>query len=45
MRTSLNEKIEELTNLKTNSASLKELVPQLDWDIVFESRIEQPLSM
>ena len=41
IRTNLNEKIEELTNLKTNSASLKELVPQLDWDIVFESRIQE----
>ncbi|SVC75721.1 uncharacterized protein METZ01_LOCUS328575, partial [marine metagenome] len=41
MRTSLNEKIQELTNLKTNSASLKELAPQLNWDIVFESRIQE----
>ena len=41
MRTSLNEKIKELTNLKTYSASLKELVPQLNWDIVFESRIQE----
>ena len=41
MRTSLNEKIQELTNIKTNSVSLKELVPQLNWDIVFESRIQE----
>ena len=41
MRTSLNEKIKELTNLKTYSASLKELVPKLNWDIVFESRIQE----
>ena len=31
----------DLTNLKTNSASLKELAPQLNWDIVFESRIQE----
>ena len=41
MRTSLNEKIKELTNLKTYSASLKELVPKLNWDVVFESRIQE----